>query len=331
MTDKLNNILIASQKLIDKRNELIFAKQEIDKQLNQIDEYERSVVLSLLKEAIDVYSISKEELGYHFKSNLSENNKNNKKRVAICLRGAMSKLKGGLQSKDEFYEKNNIIDYCNYNATYKCFYNHIILPNSQNYDIDIFFQSWNPDLKDELLKLYKPVAYSFEDNRQYFSEFIEKLGSLPDNFFSQISQGLAIKKTLLLKEQYEKENNVNYDLVLIYRPDLVLVKNIYFDLYDLNRGVFCNQAYITPEAPEDGQGEFYWIMSNENAYKFKYLYETNYYLQFVPHRGIRNFVHDIMGENIYGDHIRHGQDILPARTEIIGTGALHLIKYGFDF
>ncbi len=269
-------------------------------------------------------------------------NEPSKKRVAICLKGAVSRKTGNLHTGKIFYEyRQSYSNYCDYKSVYNCFLEHIIKPNCEKYDIDIFLQSWNPDLQNELINLYKPVSYLFENNIIYSTEFKNKLHEIGDHGgehsdkYAMVSNSLAIKKSLQLKENYENKNNFKYDLVMIYRPDVILVKDINFDNYDVsNNEIYCNYTWINPNIPISGQGEYYWIMSSKTSTGFKLIYDALYEAKFICHQGIYYFMRDVLHADHRNDETRHGVDIAAARTEMaygVLGGIEGLKKYGFDF
>ena len=270
---------------------------------------------------------------FYYKRN---NFMNIKKRVAICLKGAMSKRTGNLHTKELFDQYTlNKPNYCDFVSVYNCFLEHIIKPNIEKYDIDIFLQSWNPDLQEQLINLYKPVSYLFEDNNLYSNEFQKHIAENDYlHKYAWASSSLAIKKSIELKEEYENKNNLKYDLVLIYRPDLILIKDMNFDNYNVENGVvYSNYTNINLVVPKAGQGEYYWIMSNETSNKFKLIYEADYKDKFLVHQGAYYFIKDVVGSEEKNDDIRHGVDVTAARTEMLIDlqPGVNLKKYGFNF
>jgi hypothetical protein len=212
-------------------------------------------------------------------------------RVAICMRGAISK-------QNAFFKQNDLYsqgEYVDYQKCYRSIFKHIVQPNA--YSFDFFLHSWNPDLEDELKKLYNPVSSSFEDNRIYNDE----ISSLcqHDTDFGGISQALTIKKSIELKEKYEKENSIQYDLVIVYRYDVLLWKDINLIEYDKEK------IYVNAHC--DSNGDFHFIMNQNNATQFKYLYDSiklgNHY---IMHFWIKNYVINYMKQNIYMDNIIPG-------------------------
>jgi len=182
-----------------------------------------------------------------------------KKRAAFCLRGAVSKTQGNYIHIGTLY--TNPCPYVNYKITYNSIVKHIVNVNP-DYDIDFFIHCWNEDLQESLVSLYKPVSYLFEDNRKYEDEIKSKCRG-NDNY-GGISHALSIKKVLELQENYSNNNKINYDIVVLFRPDILIWKDISFPKYDLNN------FYI--DGSPDCCGEMYFVMSFKHSLLFKDLY-----------------------------------------------------------
>jgi hypothetical protein len=212
-------------------------------------------------------------------------------KIAICLSGAMSKLGNRFIAPDSLYNNS---PYINFNICFNSTKKHIIEANA-NCKFDFFIHSWNLDLKNDLEKLYCPIKSSFEDNLIYKEEINKKIKSNED--YAGISKSLSMQKSIKLLEEY----NSNYDLIMIYRPDILLLKNIIFNKYDLNR------IYVNTYA--NGQGDFHFIMNYENLKKFKYLYNSieqgNLH---KTHFWIKNYVNNFMCQDLVEDEIIAGQD-----------------------
>ena len=222
-----------------------------------------------------------------------------KKRVAFCMSGAMAK-----KGNDEFSVKNSLYnpgEYYDYTICFNTIKRHIFEANSDDYDFDIFCHSWNPDLEGEFRTLYQPKAAQFEDNRQY-NDVISKL-CRKDTEFSGVSRALSMKKSIELKEAYEKENGAEYDIVISYRYDVLLWKDIILDIYTkLEDTIYIN-------ADRTLNGDFHFIMNNETSKGFKLLYDSiethqNYV---VYHYWINNYIIRHMGKNVQVDKILPGK------------------------
>jgi len=99
---------------------------------------------------------------------------------------------------------------------------------------DVFIHSWDEDIKDELLELFKPIEYLIEPQKS----LEEELDSFKDCEFSPqgmlyestpIAQGhlfrtlsflYSRKKAIELKGRHEEKNNFVYDVVLTSRFDV---------------------------------------------------------------------------------------------------------------
>ena len=224
-----------------------------------------------------------------------------KKKVAVCLKGAVSK-KG--TTHERFYEKNDLYrngEYIDYVMVRDSIYKHIVMSNP-NFDFDFFLHGWNLDLENHLTELYNPKKVLFENN----SNYNEVISSVIDNQsdFGGVSGGLSLKKSLELKEIYEIESNKVYDYVVIYRYDVLLWKDIKLHNYELNNYIYVNGW--------DGScnADFHFIMSNNNSYKFKYLYDSVklYNNTHRFHHWIRHYIQHIMRCNILEDDIIAGVD-----------------------
>jgi len=236
---------------------------------------------------------------------------NKKIKVALCMRGGVSKQ--GNNTAGYLYKD---APYVNYKQCYNSIVRHIIEPNKDLYDFDVFCQCWNPDLQDELCQLYKPKMTSFEDNEIYHKE-IEKHcdpeKGLTD--YNGVSQALAIKKAIELKETYEKETGCKYDIVILYRYDVFLWKDILLSTYDMNKGIYVN-AHV------ESNGDFHFVMRNDLSNKFKNLYGSS---KHEMHAWIKHFVTQILGLELLMDDIVPGknQEVLrKIRDESIESGYL---------
>lgn len=238
------------------------------------------------------------------------------KRVALCMRGAVSKNK-------DFTNKNDLYmncEYIDYKQCYNSIVRHIIKPNLENYSIDVFCHCWNEDIKKDIIELYQPVKYLFEDNCNYNKE-IEKLCKLPTDF-GGLSQALTIKKSIELKEQYEIEHNITYDIVILYRYDVLLWKDMVLSNYtDLDNKIYVN-AHIGKN------GDFHFVMNKQKSTEFKNLYNSiNLGNRHVVHHWIQNYIVKYMHTTLVMDDIipgKHQEVLRKIRGFSIEKGYLSL-------
>lgn len=222
-------------------------------------------------------------------------------KVALCMRGAVSKKSGAFYCKNDLYANSEYVDYT---LCYDSIVKHIIQANP-DYSIDVFCQGWNVDLQQDLVSKYNPKKYCFEDNSNY-NEDISKL-CRTERDFGGISQGVAFKLAIELKEEYEKENDMKYDIVILYRYDVLLWKDMNLNEYTgLEDTIYVN-------AHSDANGDFHLVMNHDNSNKFKSLiYSIPMGNQHREHHWIKNYILNFMRIDVKMDSIRPGlyQEVL---------------------
>jgi hypothetical protein len=218
----------------------------------------------------------------------------NSKKIAILLRGGISNTYGKLTLDEDMKSKN----YVNFTCVKNSLYKHIVEKNI-NYDFDFFIHSWNTDLEEELKNLYNPVNSSFEDNGIYKDTINNKLREceVSSNFYNQVSQTISIQNSFKLIEDIAHQ----YEYVIFYRPDALLWKDIDLSSYDTNN-IYCNNY-------GDGQGDFHFVMSPENAKVFSSVYnslsKTN---PPTDHLYIPKYLEDALNTKALCDSIEAGKD-----------------------
>lgn len=111
-------------------------------------------------------------------------------------------------------------------------------------EIDIFMHSWTTDHEKTVKDLYKPKKSVFEDQIHFDFKYIVGNPNLPMNegsttngvffgmenirFHSLYSRWYSALIANQLKNEYEKENNITYDLVMLTRYDLAYLEPFVF-------------------------------------------------------------------------------------------------------
>ena len=208
-----------------------------------------------------------------------------KKRVALLLKGAMSQRHGVIRG---FVKDSNV--YTNYPIIKNSIEEFIIKPNKKNFDFDFYIHCWNTDLKEDLCNLYNPVKSCFEKNEPKLKPY-EKYG---DHGMRQISQSLAIKYGIELIES----TKINYDRVIVYRPDILLWKEMDLTKYDASK------IYVNAHQDHGGcAGDFHFVMNLQNALLFKNLIDSLEHNPPRPHRWIKRYIKDYMKKELVMDEI----------------------------
>lgn len=239
-----------------------------------------------------------------------------KKKVAICMRGAIS------TNKMKFEGTSNKNDYVDFYKCKRSINKFIINPNIHNYEFDFFCHTWNYDLEKELVEIYSPKAIQVEDNTNYKSEILKKANKSEDSLhrfpgekrerlkglrFSQVSHALSLKKSIDLKENYERKHKIEYDLVLIYRYDILLWKSMNLDEYNINdENIYVNAHGIDDESKRFN-GDFHFVMSNLNSSHFKFLFNHLGDIEPNPHECIKFYIINVINRKLLLDKIIPGE------------------------
>lgn len=245
-------------------------------------------------------------------------------KIAIAIRGGVSKKIGrqfGLfeQSLTPISKYIDIVPCAN------SFQRHILQPNCHHH-IDIYLHSWTFEMQDKLIEMYKPSFYEFEKNALYSEKISEilKVSSrnrfknnpikiIRDVFkgknynrqrfsedFSGISQALAIERVLSLIFENESKRNP-YDAIFIYRPDLILLKDIKFSDY--------RQDQITCNFMDGEKGDFHFFVPRMYAFEFSKLISSPFLGNFHEvHHWIGRYVRDYMNVSYGADSVMAGHD-----------------------
>jgi hypothetical protein len=167
-------------------------------------------------------------------------------KIAVCLQGLSS-------------GKNHIGHEVKFTNSYKYLKQNILDNNS----VDIFLHTWNEDLNtiDEITNIYKPISSIFE--KQIIFDENTKLHITKSRWYSHM-------KSVELKQQYEKENNIIYDFVVVTRFDNCFFIPFSFSEYDSNCFYSSNWDY-----PHNLIGFLdYWFLADSKTMdKFSNLYD----------------------------------------------------------
>ncbi len=169
-------------------------------------------------------------------------------KIALCV--------GNLASRGRHTEK-----------AYISGYNHIkenILDKYQG-EVDVFLHSYEPELKDELIKLYQPKLFLFEEQKLFYNEYsLLEQSIYPTNgsdtyqtIFSMCYSRFIVNN---LKTQFSIENNVKYDWVIFVRYDLATshIHGIFFDKNYDNNYIYTSFFDQINAGPAD-----HWFYGNE--------------------------------------------------------------------
>lgn len=234
----------------------------------------------------------------------------NKRKVAFLLKGAVSIKSGVIRGivKD-------VNDYVNYSIVKNSINEYIVKPNSAEYDFDFYIHCWNTDLEKDLCELYNPLKYKFEKNETVLKPY-EHYG---DHAMRQISQAYAIKSGINLIES----SGINYEQIIIYRPDVFLWKEMNLKKYDPSK------IYVNAHQRQPAGGDFHFVMNMQNANSFKNLVDSINDNPPQVHKWIKNYVLNFMKKDLLMDEIvpPNHQEVL---RKIINKKSFYFDKYITD-
>ena len=193
-------------------------------------------------------------------------------RVALCLTG-----KAGTKSKWGAGEPTMDIA----RIGFKHFKENLIDCN----DVDVFLHCWDKQFREELVDLYSPKGYLFQE--QFDFSRIAKLQNM--THFATMSKAYSNKKGLQIVRKYEEKHKIKYDAVILSRFDLALQRRVVLDEenLDLNKIYHNGPDPLHVEAPEncwgpccDPQdkinyciGDLIFVSNSDNMNKFSNLYD----------------------------------------------------------
>lgn len=153
--------------------------------------------------------------------------------------------------------------------TYNSFLQNIIIPNEDDWDIDIFIHTWNEldhstvnyrnvegkPLTDKQLtkddikkakKLYNPKDMLIEPQLKCDEIILtEKMGGFKRSIKGCLNMSYTIYKSSELRKNYAKKHKIDYDWVIVTRPDLLFKK-----IFSINE-IFSSHKTLGFEIPSD--------------------------------------------------------------------------------
>lgn len=214
-----------------------------------------------------------------------------------------------------------------------------------SWDFDFYLFSWDSDLESKYGELFDFQAQQFEGNGRYraqiwtlvlrnlvnallfnFPLFKKKMANLKATLaqdFSGISQSLSISKAMELLKSNDLVKQIQYDLVILCRPDVIVLEPIDLENY--------SPEVITCNGYKDRQGDFRWIFGTQFLEHFISL-PTHFKGRGIhqPHVWIRDYF-DSKGLPYKMDKVQAGlgEEVL-RKTRGNGIAFSDLEKYGLS-
>ena len=222
-------------------------------------------------------------------------------KVAFLLKGAISKTTGKSSFPDDVYRDGPYVDFARCADSIK---KHIVEAN-QDCEFDFFLHTWHPDLSDDLIALYRPIKHLFELNSVYKDTILNVLNTVQvrEQFYGQVAMCISFKRVTELLQSYVEESYVEYDLVIFYRYDLLLWKDMKLSEYSPD------SLYVNGDSKGHGVGDFHFVMSYDNALEFGLGLYDSISMENPPkdHKVIKGYVQNYMHRQLTMDGIIAGE------------------------
>ncbi len=191
-------------------------------------------------------------------------------KVAVTLNGVVGGLSGKNYKQNDEDHMKTIVEY-----VYKSLDERLL----QNNDIDIFLFSWHSDEGDYLDSIYKPKK-SKHINQIVWNNLPNWLQDHPQRVQAHISRWYGFKEVMKLRQEYELENNIQYDLVLNGRFDHFWEEDVIFSDLDVEKihtstPTCVNWGWPHGRAGSELRGDLF-VMKPEYMDKLTLLYDNIY-------------------------------------------------------
>lgn len=222
-------------------------------------------------------------------------------KIAFLLKGAISKSSGKSSLPDGVYREGQYVNFVGGANSIK---KHIVEANP-DCEFDFFLHSWHPDLGDELVSLYNPTKHLFESNDTYKDKLLKLLADTNslEQFYGQTAMCLSFKKVTELLQSYVEETHKEYDLVIFYRYDVLLWKDMKLSEY------LPEKMYVDADAKCGAIADFHFVMNYDNAIEFGLNLYDSISIENPPrdHRVVQGFVKNYMNSQLTMDDIVAGE------------------------
>tara|TARA_R110002124_G_scaffold271467_1_gene440348 strand:- start:243 stop:1001 length:759 start_codon:yes stop_codon:yes gene_type:complete len=106
----------------------------------------------------------------------------------------------------------------------------------KKYNADTFIYSFSKEMESEVIDIFKPKSSEFKVQKEFADE-ISAIDSILDTQTAKkvFSMFYSRKKVCELRKKFEKENNTNYDVVVLCRPDLGYIFTENFEIPNLSK------------------------------------------------------------------------------------------------
>ena len=248
--------------------------------------------------------------------------------IAFCLFGSVAKWHKSGEAVISARDKTS--GYVNIQAVFAAYDRHLFQPSLSSNEprtsaIDVFIHSWVPSLavQKQLLAMYKPIEYSFEDNLAWAKNEVHKRSrqQLQErSMWTSVARSLG----LLIAHTYGPRKGREYGWVILSRPDVLHWHD--FSLPALTSTVTYTAAPRTKNAemachtgkPCDIEfgADIHFILTHNGAAWLARIPEAFKRIDLTPHSGFLRNLMSRGGFPLKHDSFRLGENVLTYKHAI---------------
>uniref|UniRef100_A0A6M3XHP8 Uncharacterized protein n=1 Tax=viral metagenome TaxID=1070528 RepID=A0A6M3XHP8_9ZZZZ len=148
----------------------------------------------------------------------------------LPIKDKLAVILGGIISGDT--DRNGCGNLIDFESCAKTILHNIINPNN----CDVFIHSWSTDQKKDLIRIYKPKKFLFEEQEMFGFDLSgeEAIHPTKGQLFRTVSRYMSVERGMELKRQYEIEYGFRYKWVLVFRFDYIVLKRLSLNDLDTN-------------------------------------------------------------------------------------------------
>ena len=224
-------------------------------------------------------------------------------RCALVIKGAVGSKTGKYTTSTSSTDLNAFVDY---EFCAQQIFKHIINCN-KDVQFDIFIQSWSVSLEQQLIEIYKPVSTSFINDTTIAQELKNKHKGSVGSTFAEVSMCKGWEYAVNLVRDYVINTEVQYNIVIVWRIDALLWKDIKITNYNVKDKIYCTKWKWPDWSGELNRGDFHFVMNYTNFLHYYHMYSniSNTFIPF-PHSTLLNYTKKHLNIILTPDNIRPG-------------------------
>jgi hypothetical protein len=151
-------------------------------------------------------------------------------------------------------------------------------------DVDVFLHCWDKQFKEEIIKMYQPKGYIFQEQINFGKGLTTRQFAIKSSWYSR-------KRSVYIMSKYEEKYSFEYDAVILCRFDAALMREINIKEEKLNMEKFyvngpfpvhnheklhsvCRRRCCDPESEYYEVHDLFYISNSKNMKSFSSAYDA---------------------------------------------------------